>query len=186
MRSIPRLALFLTAACLFLCGCGSSSGGGGGSTPAPSALSYTTGTAVYTVGAAIPADGPTSSGGAVSSYSVSPALPAGLSLSASTGVIGGTPTAVTATASYTVTASNSGGSTTARLNLTVNNAAAASLTYVPSTEVYTVRSRCSPEVMATGSRRRRASCRILTSVPARLPPRQCRELRVANFRSGWL
>ncbi|MGB9337427.1 MAG: putative Ig domain-containing protein [Candidatus Acidiferrales bacterium] len=138
MRSISRLDICLTAAFLLLCGCGSSSGGGGGSTPAPSALSYTTGTAVYTVGIAIPADNPTSSGGAVSSYSVSPALPAGLSLSASTGVIGGTPTAVTATASYTVTASNSGGSTTASLSITVVDASPAGLAYSTNPAVYTL------------------------------------------------
>ena len=41
-------------------------------------------------------------------YTVSPALPAGLALNATTGAISGTPTAVTASASYTVTAATSG------------------------------------------------------------------------------
>src|SRR5208337_1028055 len=106
MRSIKWLGLILTAVSLLFCGCG-----GGPSaviTPQPpSALSYTTATAVYIKGTAITPNSPTSSGGAVTAYSVSPALPAGLSLSTSTGIITGTPTAVTATASYTVTASNS-------------------------------------------------------------------------------
>ena len=120
MRSIKWLGLILTAVFLLFCGCG------GGPSPVitvqpPSALSYTTATAVYIKGTAITPNSPTSSGGAVTSYSVSPALPAGLSLSTSTGIISGTPTAVTATASYTVTASNSAGSTTATLTITVND-----------------------------------------------------------------
>ena len=53
---------------------------------------------------------------------MSPALPAGLNLSATTGTISGTPTAVASTSNYTVTASNSAGSTTATLTLTVNAA----------------------------------------------------------------
>ncbi|BDG05028.1 hypothetical protein AMOR_40240 [Anaeromyxobacter oryzae] len=54
------------------------------------------------------------------SYSVLPALPAGLSLNTSTGVISGTPSAVTSTAVYTITATNSAGSTTAGVSITVN------------------------------------------------------------------
>ena len=137
MRSIKWLGLILTAVSLLFCGCG-----GGPSaviTPQPpSALSYTTATAVYTKGTAITPNSPTSSGGAVTAYSVSPALPAGLSLSTSTGIISGTPTAVTATASYTVTASNSAGSTTATLTITVEDAAPAGLAYTTGTAVYTV------------------------------------------------
>ena len=117
MRSIPWLGLILTAVSLLFCGCG----GGPSAVIAPqppSALSYTTATAVYIKGTAITPNSPTSSGGAVTAYSVSPALPAGLSLSPSTGIISGTPATATATASYTVTASNTGGSTTATLTIT--------------------------------------------------------------------
>ena len=119
MRSIQWLGLALTAVFLLLCGCG------GGSSPSPvvqppSGLSYTTGTAVYIQGTAITANSPSSTGGAVASYSVSPTLPAGLSLSTTAGIISGTTTAVAATASFTVTASNSAGSTTATLTITVN------------------------------------------------------------------
>src|ERR1019366_5496243 len=101
------LALSLSAIILLFCGCG----GGPSSVYAqpPAGLSYTTGTVVYTVGTPITANSPTSTGGAVTSYSVSPKLPAGLSLDDSTGIISGTPTAVTATAGYTVTASNATG-----------------------------------------------------------------------------
>jgi hypothetical protein len=116
MRSIQRLGLSLTAVFLL---CGSSVGG---STQPPSALSYATGTAVYTNGVLVTANIPTSTGGAVTSYSISPALPAGLSLSSLTGIVSGTPTTVTAKASYTVTASNLSGSTTATLIITVIDA----------------------------------------------------------------
>ena len=64
-------------------------------------------------------------GGTVT-YAVSPALPAGLTMSTSTGVITGTPTATQTATSYTVTASgSSSGSATATVSITVNAAAAA-------------------------------------------------------------
>ena len=44
-------------------------------------------------------------------------LPAGLSLDTSTGEISGTPTAVTSSATYTITASNTGGSDTATVTI---------------------------------------------------------------------
>ena len=73
----------------------------------------------YTKDVAISTNSPSSSGGAVVSYSVSPALPTGLSLNTSTGAITGTPTVVTSSASYTVTATNTGGSTTRGITITV-------------------------------------------------------------------
>ena len=57
---------------------------------APAGLAYTTGTAVYTVGTPIRADSPTSTGGTVTAYGVSPALPAGLEMDGDTGIINGT------------------------------------------------------------------------------------------------
>lgn len=78
--------------------------------PAPSALNYTTPNS-FTENVAITPLSPTVTG-TVSSYSVSPALPAGLTLNIGTGVISGTPTTVTASATYTVTATNIAGSTT--------------------------------------------------------------------------
>ncbi len=62
---------------------------------------------------------PVSSGGAVINYSISPPLPGGLSIDATTGTISGTPTVLSSATSYTVTASNSGGIGTAELNITV-------------------------------------------------------------------
>ena len=88
--------------------------------PAPSNLLYPQTTISASVGQAITSDTPTVTG-TVSSYSVSPALPAGLSLNTSTGSISGTPTATTAQANYTVTATNATGSTTAIVTITVMN-----------------------------------------------------------------
>jgi hypothetical protein len=76
-----------------------------------------------TVGTAISNLAPTITG-TVTNYSISPELPAGLSISSSTGVISGTPTDVASTATYTITASNSGGDTTTTISVTVNSAGA--------------------------------------------------------------
>ena len=89
---------------------------------APSALTYSTNPVTYVQGTAITNNSPASNGGAVVSYAVSPALPAGLTLNTTTGVISGTPTTEIGAASYTVTASNSGGSTTASLSIAVVSA----------------------------------------------------------------
>ena len=104
---------------------------------APSALSYSTQSAIYTKGSRIPANSPSSSGGVVVRYSVSPVLPSGLSLDPTSGVIAGTPTAITPSATYTVTARNSGGSTTDSLNLVVNDVAPTGLGYSAQTAIYT-------------------------------------------------
>ncbi len=105
---------------------------------APSSLTYSTNPATYTVGTAIASNTPGSGGGAVVSYSVSPALPPGLSLDTSTGVISGTPAVAAATASYTVTATNTGGPTTAAVSITVNDVAPSLLTYSGNPATYTV------------------------------------------------
>ena len=100
-------------------------GGGGSAAPAaptvapPTNLVYPVPSASYTKGTAIASNTPTVSGGAVTSYSVNPTLPAGLVLHATSGVLSGTPTAVSAAATYTVRATNAGGSATASLSLTV-------------------------------------------------------------------
>lgn len=57
------------------------------------------------------------------SYSISPALPAGLSLNPATGVISGTPLAPSPRRTYTITGTNSGGSTTGILSIEVPSSA---------------------------------------------------------------
>ena len=66
-----------------------------------------------------------SAGGAVASYSISPNLPAGLSIDTDTGEISGTPTAVAGEQIYTITATNTTGTDTASVTITVNAAAVA-------------------------------------------------------------
>lgn len=73
----------------------------------------------FVLGQAITAITPTVSGGTVVTYTVTPSLPAGLILDPSLGVISGTPTALRANASYLLTATNSGGSDTAAIQLQV-------------------------------------------------------------------
>jgi hypothetical protein len=68
---------------------------------APSNLTYSNNPAAYTKGVAITSNTPSSSGGAVVSYSINPSLPTGLNLSTTTGVISGTPSVLSETASYT-------------------------------------------------------------------------------------
>ncbi|MDE2249812.1 MAG: putative Ig domain-containing protein [Gammaproteobacteria bacterium] len=105
--------------------------GGGSSAPptpppvaAPTGLSYTS-PVVATQNAALTTLTPTVTG-TVSSYSVSPALPAGVSLNATTGAISGTPTAFAAQATFMITATNASGSTSFNWMLTVNPAVAVS------------------------------------------------------------
>ncbi|MCP2505125.1 MAG: Ig domain-containing protein, partial [Candidatus Poseidoniaceae archaeon] len=69
-------------------------------------------------------------------YSVSPALPAGLSLDIGTGEISGTPTAISPLTTYSVTALNTGGSFTTSVNITVN-AEAPVFSYAPDSLVLT-------------------------------------------------
>ena len=66
---------------------------------------------------------PTNTGGTVVSWSVTPSLPAGLTLSTTTGVITGTPTAVTSSATYTISATNTGGTASTTVEITVNDIA---------------------------------------------------------------
>jgi hypothetical protein len=132
-RARPRVlahcaALVATVAMLSACGGGSDSSNSGGGV-APSALSYPSPVEV-TVGIQMNAVWPTVQG-TVTRYSVTPALPAGISIDAADGAIVGTPTAVTVWGNYTVTAENASGSTTFSLSLAVTGPSADGL--APST-----------------------------------------------------
>ena len=95
---------------------------------APASLSYAQPTVTLITGQAMAADTPSGSGGAVSSYSVSPALPSGLALDGTTGVLAGTPTVAIANTPFTITAANGAGSATAQVVITVYAAARTSFT----------------------------------------------------------
>ena len=88
---------------------------------APTGLSYSPSTVSGTVNTAISAMNPTVTG-LVSGYSISPALPTGITINPTNGVISGTPTVTKASTVYTVTATNTTGSTTAQVTITVNPA----------------------------------------------------------------
>jgi uncharacterized repeat protein (TIGR02543 family) len=103
---------------------------------APNSLSYASPN-VFTVGNSIPNLSPTVTGGTVLNYSISPNLPDGLTLNTTTGIISGSPTAISPTTIYSITATNSGGSTTFDLQITVNDIAPNSLSYA-SPNVFTV------------------------------------------------
>jgi hypothetical protein len=64
---------------------------------------------------------PTNTAGTATVWSVSPALPGGLTFDTANGTIAGTPTATAAATSYTVTASNSAGMHAVTLVLTVES-----------------------------------------------------------------
>ncbi len=85
----------------------------------PAGLSYNTPN-VYTTGTSITSLNPTSTGGPITTYSIGPSLPAGLTIDPLTGIISGTPSAVSTQTSYTVTGTNASGTVTATVVITVN------------------------------------------------------------------
>jgi hypothetical protein len=77
--------------------------------------------------------------GDVDRYSISPGLPSGLTLDATSGVIRGTPIQVTAAKDYTVTATNdAGGTTTATVNIATPLGPPKDLTYSQSVATYPI------------------------------------------------
>ncbi len=86
---------------------------------APSSLSYNTPN-LYTRGTIITPLSPTVTGQGIT-YSISPSLPAGLSLDEITGIISGTPTSINSLSTYTVTAQNTGGIITFGIEITVSD-----------------------------------------------------------------
>lgn len=86
---------------------------------APSAFSYPVTTLAANLGQSISPLNPTVSGSSLE-FRVSPSLPAGLSLNSSTGIISGTPLVAQLAMTYTLTASNSGGSIQSQLIISVS------------------------------------------------------------------
>ncbi len=88
------------------------------------------------VGTAVSGYTITSTGGAIATYSISPAISnsPGLSFSTATGLISGSPSSSTSTVNYTITATNATGTATRTFALTIN-AATPPVVYVPPTPV---------------------------------------------------
>jgi hypothetical protein len=84
------------------------------------AITNTNGVQSVFTGSSITTAVTSNSGGAVSSYSISPALPTGISMDAS-GNISGTPTTAQSQVTYTITATNPAGTSTALFKLTVSS-----------------------------------------------------------------
>jgi hypothetical protein len=85
---------------------------------APTALSYSPNPVIAVIGTTNVNSTPTVTG-SVDSYSISQALPAGVTLNVTTGVISGVPTVVSALTEYTITAKNTAGSINGTFTLTV-------------------------------------------------------------------
>ncbi|GAB2527357.1 hypothetical protein GCM10027189_02630 [Rufibacter soli] len=115
-------------------------------------LSYTTPNQ-YCVGTAITNNAPTTTGGMVTTYSISPALPDGLSLNTNTGIISGTPTTAVVAANYTITATNACSSPTAVISIAVGAAPVVTTQPVstPSTFTYGSDATFSVEAFGTGT-----------------------------------
>lgn len=85
---------------------------------APANLAYASPNPIYRQGHSIAPNTPTVDG-TVTQWSVSPALPAGLTLDPATGVIDGRPQALARPNGYTITASNANGSTSTNVSIRI-------------------------------------------------------------------
>jgi uncharacterized repeat protein (TIGR02543 family) len=86
---------------------------------APPAIGYGGGNFTFHVGTPLTPLVPTLTGGAVLTWTIAPALPAGLAFNTGNGTISGTPSAPAVSQTYTITATNSGGSSVATPSLQV-------------------------------------------------------------------
>lgn len=105
---------------------------------APTTLSYGQSGIVLTKTVNLPPLMPTVGGGQVLNYSIAPTLPDGLVFNNLNGAISGTPTSVSAIQAYTITATNSGGSTQTVLNITVKDLPPQNLTY-PAASIFFIK-----------------------------------------------
>ena len=89
----------------------------------PSDLVYNPDDMIFTVNSVITTVTPTYNGGTPTTWTHTGTLPTGLSFDSTTGAISGTPTSLLTRTQYTITATNSGGSATVDINITVNDVA---------------------------------------------------------------
>ena len=85
----------------------------------PTDLTYSSNSAVYAINQPIPNNTPSHGGGEVISYTISQAVPTGMSFNTTTGIISGTPTVNSVPTNYLVTAINPAGTAIKTITLTV-------------------------------------------------------------------
>ena len=103
----------------------------------PSAITYSSNAYVETKDSSMTTGVPTVGGGPVVTWSVSPGLPTGLNIDSSTGEISGTPTVLSTETTYTITATNTGGSATTTIDITINDIAPSLITYSSTSYTFT-------------------------------------------------
>jgi hypothetical protein len=103
------------------------------------------------VGIAITTVTNTSTGGVIASYAISPAAPAGLTFSTTTGELSGSPTTMESATTYTITATNASGSVaqTFTLTVTIGAASKAMITTQPSGAVNAIALTTQPVIRIT-------------------------------------
>lgn len=101
----------------------------------PSAFSYPAGSYTVAFGDNFPILNPTVTG-SIDAYTVNPALPAGLTINSSTGQISGKPFSSQLQANYVITATNTGGSISTAISITVTGIAPSGLNYSRSSSTY--------------------------------------------------
>jgi hypothetical protein len=138
-------------------------------TTAPGTLAYNAAQVILIEDVAMSTYTPTLTGGTPTSCTISPTIPNGLSINASTCAISGTPDTAQAFTAYTITATNLAGSTTSSLRIAVSssNTAPSSLIYSSSPLSLVVGSTMTT-VTPTISGGTPTSCTISPSIPANL------------------
>jgi len=101
-----------------------------------SVLSYAPDSLVLTNNTAMSTLSPTTSGGDIVTWSIDPALSSGLTFNTANGEISGIPDALSVLTVYTISATNTGGTVTTTVNITVN-AVAPVLSYSPDSFILT-------------------------------------------------
>lgn len=111
-------------------------------------ISYSPNSQTITLNAPMTPMTPTNVGGDAVSYSVSPALPTGITLNTVTGQISGTPTVLSAPTPYDIVANNTGGNSHTTVTLSVVPPAPAPpiIAYSPSTVIFPINNMITPMV----------------------------------------
>jgi hypothetical protein len=108
-----------------------------------------------------------STGGAIASYSISPAISNGLSFSTTTGLISGTPTAQASALTYTITATNATSTSNATFSLTVNpNPAIAAAAAAEAARIAAAAAEAARNAAAAAAQKQRELTEILSVIPA--------------------